>query len=751
MNFVGFQPQAIPRFGSAVQSDDITEQPYGIAAVVQNCNYRAQSVGPRDGMGVKLTFGVGNALGGIGVIRYLAADNSGQERITIVAGTKTDGNLWSASPFDQTTVQLLTTPTMLQNSGVRLNPGLSAQCSQAYNKMIVAQSDLMMGKAPALIVDGATLTCDPLTDKPFGDTWLPSTFYRVGNVVSPTTTLNEINADGVVQNLYYCQQAGYSNVSEPVWPQNEGGTVTDGSGVGNVQWVKLTILCSSSLTPPPLPVAGAMCAGTTIPAGGTLFVVCTWTNQYGESVGNVVNPDGTLGSVLQFANTTSAPIGLNVWMPPVPSDIAALPNEYQIIKGSFYGYVASGSPNPTFYLDPTSYAFMGSAVPGASLALTAPPTGGQIPQQNNAFTTPPGNVASGTRYMIVLYMDRTGYICGFAGPAPIRCDISVDGRQMLIEHLPIGPYNCVARICAFTVSGQGSAGPYFYIYQDDFADPGLGAAPIKQTATMIPDNVTTSAYFDFIDGYLTGASDVTNYFDRIELPYCSDAYYSKTLDRVIYTGCVDYPSGYLVSDIEDPGAVRVPGSIVQASQTDGDRTVCWRESGTTQVAYKENSAHVVTPSDGDPSDWSVNQLWRGSGPCGPRAIDIATADGVNMTVYAHRTGGYIWNGGQAPTLLTKELTGTVEMPGWWDRINWTCSPLIRTCINLKDKLIYFFVPMDGSTVNNYRITVNYFYGLDDPIIFIVRTGRLVPNISGRKWSLDSISGNDALYLPQRTS
>jgi hypothetical protein len=750
VNFIGYQPQAIPRFGSAVQSDDVTEQPLGIASDVQNCAYRAQSVRPRDGIGVKLTFGAGNGLGGIGVVRYLAADNSGQENITVIAQTQ-DGNIWGASPFLQSSVKQLTDSAMVAASGLILARGLSAQCAQAYNKMIVAQGDLMTGKAPALMVDGATLACDPLTDKPFGDTWRPLTFYRVGNVVSPTSTINELDAAGVVQNLYYCTQSGNTAASEPIWPENEGGTVTDGTGVGNVQWMKLTILCSAGLPSPSAPAKVSTAAGYGVPAGSTLFLACTWTNQYGESLPKIVNPDGSIGNVLQFTNNTLAAVSLTVLLPPIPADIAALPPQYQPLTCKVYGYITAGVPNSVFYLDPTSYAYMGVGTPGQQFVVNAVAIGGQVPQQNNAFSTPIGNVASGTRYMIVLYMDRMGYICGWAGPAPIRGDISADSRMLLVQNLPIGPYNCVARICAFTVAGQGSAGPYFYIYQDDFADPGLGAAPIKQTATMIPDNTTTSAYFDFIDTYLTGATNVTDYLNRIQLPFCSDAYFSKTLNRVIYGGCIGYPSGFLVSDLEDPGAIRVPGSIVQVSQTDGDRTVCWRESGTQQIAYKENSVHSVTPSDGDPSDWAVNQIWRGSGPCGPRAIDSATTDGVTLTAFAHRTGGYMWVSGPAPTLLTKELTGTPEMPGYWDRINWAKSQLIRTCINVRERLIYFFVPLDGSLVNNYRITVNYFYGTDDPVIFIVRTGREVPNISGRKWSLDSIAGNDAIYVPQRTS
>jgi hypothetical protein len=44
---------------------------------------------------------------------------------------------------------------------------------------------------------------------------------------------------------------------------------------------------------------------------------------------------------------------------------------------------------------------------------------------------------------------------------------------------------------------------------------------------------------------------------------------------------------------------------------------------------------------------------------------------------------------------------------------------------------------------------SYALGWDNPIIFIVRTGREVPSISGRRWSVDDVSAMDYVYVPQR--
>ena len=748
----------MPRFGSLVQSDDVTELPFGVASDVRNCRFRAQSVGPRDGTSVQLRFGAqGNSIGGFGVLRYLAPDNSGDENIQIIAATQVDGNLWAALPFQQGSVTLLTTAQMLAAAGLQpaASMGIFAQCSQAYNKMLIARGNGMTGVLPPLIVDGATLSCDQISDKPFGDTWLPGTAYRTGQVVSPTV-------NGTI--LYYCLSGGISAATEPVWPQSSGGTVVD----GGITWRYLNIVCSSGLQPPAAPIASGTAAGTAIPAGATVFLACTWVNQFGESTAVVVNPeDGTAGNILQWKNTTGAAVNLNVVLPVITPEIAVLPPQYAVTGINVYGYLVTGTPDSTLYLDPTSYAFLGSGAAGSTFTVSTAPTGNQIPTSNTAFTTPDGNVSSGVRYMIVLYETRTGYICGFSAPAPVRCDISADGRKMLVQNLPIGPYNCVARICAFTVAGQSSAGPYFYIDDDDYVDPGVGEAKIKQTATKIPDNITTSAYFDFLDSYLPGASEVTDYFDRIEVPPVSDIYYSKVLDRVCYTGAQNYPSAVLISDVdEDAEAIRVPGSILQVAQTSGDRAVCVRDFGNQALAYKENSAFAITPNDGDPSDWGDGDgLWEGSGPCGPRAIDVAFNDEQKLHAYAHRTGGYAYLGNGVPKWLTKELTGTPDDPGVWDQINWSRSYLISVAINLQAREIYFHVPLNtygrdaqeniqqrtSATVNNARITVNYQNGFDDPIVFVVRTGREVPNITGRKWSVDSIAANDCKYVPQRTS
>ena len=166
MIFRGYEAQTIPRHGSLVQWDDLTELPLGVAAAVRNCQYRAESIGMRAGLMRMLAIG-GNSisLNGIGVLRYLAQDLSGFENI-LIAAHRSDGAIFTASPYQQDSVQVV-----FDSTGVPGLSGLYAQMCQAYNRMLIARGDLAIGVQYPLTLDGATLTMDQASDVPIGAPW----------------------------------------------------------------------------------------------------------------------------------------------------------------------------------------------------------------------------------------------------------------------------------------------------------------------------------------------------------------------------------------------------------------------------------------------------------------------------------------------------------------------------------------------------------------------------------------------------
>ena len=753
----------MPRFGSLSQSDSTTQLPLGAAQIVRNGRYTPQGFSTRWGFTNRLKFGAQNSrLAAVGVVRYLANDNSGKEVIGLAAYTQTDGNLYGATPFLQGSVAQLTTAEFVNLANLPLVPGINPVITQAFNKGMIAMGDLTTGVATNLIYDPNAGTLDQISDVPFGAPWTPGKRYRVGHVVSPSTFQTDglPAAEGtwvaaVTGHLYRCIANGVSGAEQPAWPLNQGGTVLEAGST--LEWQENTPECLAGLPDPPAALTPTSTADGASPIvnGATVFVALTYISAAGESINEIVNSAGVLdpGRVLQWTNTTGGPVDLHVIAPPIPPEFGT--------GGSFgangaigyraYAYVAQGTPDITQYTDPTYYAEVSGATlaPGASTTISAFPSGPALPTINTASVADAGNVDTGIRWMVVLYETRTEYETGFSASAPIRVNVSQSGKMVRVV-VPIGTYNTISRICGFTVAGASSAGPYTYVDRADVESPGFNQADIPITATRINDNTTTSAQFNFTDTYLPGASDVTNYFNRIEVPPASAVKFSETLSQVIYTGCTGYPSGFLVSDLDDPEAVRIPGSNLQCAESDGDRTVGWGEIRENQIALKENSGHAVIPNDGDPSTWAVHRLWGGSGPAGAKAWDVATEDAADFMIYAHQSGPYrlVSN---TPQLIGNEVGAIVntDLKGLWKRINWTYGYKIVTKIDVSRREVRFSVPLDGATDLNQVITLSYALGWDDPIVFIVRTGREVPSITGRRWSVDDLTAMDFAYVPQR--
>jgi hypothetical protein len=276
---------------------------------------------------------------------------------------------------------------------------------------------------------------------------------------------------------------------------------------------------------------------------------------------------------------------------------------------------------------------------GTNFKVDAAATGVVGPTTNDAWVTAVGNICAGLRWMIVLYKNRNGYISGCSDPVPVFMDAASEGRSLWVHDVPIGPANTAARVCAFTSAGDNRAGRYFFIPEDDSvaaSDLNSDATGdgITMTKTVIEDNVSTTATFNFVDFYLLQSEEVTEFFRKIEVPECSDIHFSKGLNRMVYAGILGSPSSCYVSDPADPETVLLPGAEVVAAEKSGGRVVCWKEFREIQYILKEDSGHVVTPNSPQPSLWPVRDAWTGSGPAGPRAVAVTNS----FMLWVHRTG-----------------------------------------------------------------------------------------------------------------
>lgn len=102
--------------------------------------------------------------------------------------------------------------------------------------------------------------------------------------------------------------------------------------------------------------------------------------------------------------------------------------------------------------------------------------------------TPNSQIAPGQRQMVTLFETRTGLVVGPC--TPVDVDTSGSGYAM-VSRVPIGPGNTIRRIIAFT--GVGGAN-FFYL-----PVPGFLNGIQVSTSTVIEDNVSTVAIFDFSD------------------------------------------------------------------------------------------------------------------------------------------------------------------------------------------------------------------------------------------------------------
>ena len=160
---------------------------------------------------------------------------------------------------------------------------------------------------------------------------------------------------------------------------------------------------------------------------------------------------------------------------------------------------------------------------------------------------------------------------------------------------------------------------------------------------------------------------------------------------------------------------------------------------------KEHSLYV-TQDDGtdEPSLWSIAEVSRRVGTPSVRGVGI----GEDWVVIAHRTGLYIFSGGE-PIKISQEIQPT------WNQINWQYGHTLWVTVDTKERRIFVGVPLGSSTSPNKVLMLDY-RDLDDadliasrPPINITYTGRKTATDKTRKWSPWTIAAN-ACALIERT-
>jgi hypothetical protein len=460
------------------------------------------------------------------------------------------------------------------------------------------------------------------------------------------------------------------------------------------------------LQPPPAPVPERASASGSFPAGRDVYIIATFTNGTGETLPSISG--SLIDTVLDDAILV-----------PIPSTL------YSITGVNLYEVdVPTGSAPPVA----GSYAFVGSFQPLTTATITSAANGPAPPTTNTSG--PGGNIAPdsgiGLRYASIAFTNRNGNLSPTV-PAFTSVSVDVPGEQLFMANIPLGPSNIVNRTIGFTVADGTDAGPFFYIPTTTVS------ANIPMTATVIGDNTTTTAFFNFTDEFLQAetATDMTDRLRCIQAPPAVDVYYSPSTDRVVLTGVDGYGSGHYISLAADSESFYGDTSPIQVANGNGQRCICAREFQGTLFSLKERSGFTITPTATDPSTWSVQQRWEGVGPCGARAVCVTN----EFLFFVHRSGAYAYTPSEPqPKLMTKEI------PNLWQSINWDYEHLIWCCVDEENKEIRIGVPVGTATTPNQTLTMNYMEGLSGPVHFSQYAGREIAMGSARKWSLDDIAG-----------
>jgi hypothetical protein len=716
-NFTGFTAHPIERFTSLQEQDSADNLPLGVAAVARNVTYHMT--------GVRTRWGIGQTLGNVAVgfntlknfpvtglysFKYNGNGVTVDKQVPLVYDQQ--GNMFIESPAGSGTLVPVAPAKNSDGNNLVSLPAGYLQASQTLNRAYLAFTDLTKSLGGPAVYDLLTGILDPASMKLFGFKWTAATAVSVGEIVTPSPVAGNSHS-------YRCTTAGITGAVEPIWPLTDSSTIADGTAV----WTEYTPVMAQSLQGllTAAPVVTRNAAAGTFAAGRDVYIVITFINGNGETVP---------GPAFIFTNTTlndqfvvTSPT-LALWAQGLTGANAVL--GYRVYEAD----VATGGAAPLI----SAYKAFGSTNAfGVPLSVGTTALGIAPPVADLSLIVPAGNICAGQRYAVVLFVNRNGYISGMTQAAVIGFNVPANGSQLYMANIAKGPANTAQRIVAFGIAGGTSVGPFAYIPTTDSVNG------IQMTSTVINDNTTTSATFNFTDIYLTlqmaTTTNVTGFFDKIQIPNCVGCYFSPTLNRMIWFPDA-LPSGFYISPVRDPETIFGSTGTLQISENDREKRMGWVDFKAVQYALKEKSGHEVTVSSTNPSQWTSRRRWTGMGPCGPRAYDV----GPDFLAFAHRSGAYVFRG-DTPQWVSKDI------PLTWKRINWAAASTVWVTIDDETKEVRFGVPLDQATVPSHILKLNYEESLEmDPPVHssIYSRGKFVSSAGARKWSIDTIAANSSI-------
>src|SRR5216683_2340908 len=296
--------------------------------------------------------------------------------------------------------------------------------------------------------------------------------------------------------------------------------------------------------------------------------------------------------------------------------------------------------------------------------------------------------------------------------------------------------------------------------EENFAVWGAAYSIVGNGTTPTRGLMTQGAVNDSLGAPLIQA--YTDYTAQLSVPLATIP--SDLLLRVYADGTPNQNGQFYVDSIEIfPTARPVNASLVRASRVedpesydgiDGLLSVAENNGQAIRAAFKlrerlyfvKEHSLLVTQDDGtnEPSLWAIAEVSRKVGTPSVRGVGL----GEDWVVIAHRTGLYIFSGGE-PVKISQEIQPT------WNQINWQYGHTLWVTVDTKERRIFVGVPLGTATSPNKILMLDY-RDLDDadliasrPPINITFTGRKTATDKTRKWSPWTVAAN-ACALIERT-
>jgi hypothetical protein len=261
---------------------------------------------------------------------------------------------------------------------------------------------------------------------------------------------------------------------------------------------------------------------------------------------------------------------------------------------------------------------------------------------------------------------------------------------------------------------------------------------------------------------LTAAQLSTSYAEfSAELTAPLSTIPSDLVLRIYADGTPTFNGQFYIDCIEvTPTAQPVNASIVRASRVedpesfdgiDGLLSIAENNGQAIRAAFKlrerlyfvKEHSLFATQDDGtnEPALWSISEISRKLGTPSVHGIGI----GEDWVVIAHRTGLYLFNGGE-PVKISQEIQPT------WDTINWQYGQTLWVTVDTKERRIFIGAPIGTATSPNKIIVLDY-RDLDTaeditgrPPINITYTGRKTATDKTRKWSPWTVTANSCALI-----